>query len=343
MTEISNGNGHTNSGYSPTVGERLRLAREAKKITISEVVAQLRLTKENIVYLESDHWDKLHGRPYARGYFSSYVNFLGLPHDEMLALFNMEYTSTEPSIDGFKRSEDNKQNGTGSGWFKSLLLIIALAAAGWFGYQYWLEMQEKIQPADAVTDLISPGLDNEQAINDSFSTSIVEPLPAIESEQITFAEPEPAEIAEAPAVEEQVIEQQADEVEVLVTNGLVDTDVQAVIEEAELVLPVSQNELERVDTSVVNSDEPEIAPEIKMLVMQFAEDCWVEIKDRNNKKLLHKIVLADETVDITGKWPLQVLLGNASAVTVAYNNAEFDLASHIRSNVARFSVGEATE
>jgi cytoskeleton protein RodZ len=272
MTDISDDNSHINSGYSPTVGERLRLAREAKKVTISEVVAQLRLTKETIVYLESDQWDKLHGRPYARGYFSSYVNFLGLPHAEMLALFNMEYTSKEPSIDGFRRSENNNQNGTGAGWFKSLLLIIVLVAAAWYGYQYWLEMQEQTQLSDAVTDLS----DNEQAINDSFSSSIVETLPAIESEQIMLAELEPEGIAEAPAVEEQIIEQQIDDVEVLVTNGLVNTDEQEVIEDAELVQPAPQNELESVDASVVNSDEPEIATEIKMLVMQFSEDCWLK-------------------------------------------------------------------
>ena len=201
MTEISDNSSHTNSGYSPTVGERLRLAREAKKITISEVVAQLRLTKENIVYLESDQWDKLHGRPYARGYFSSYVNFLGLPHAEMLALFNLEYTSKEPSIDGFRRSEGNDQNETGGGWFKSLLLIIILVAAGWYGYQYWLEIQEKTQLSDAVTDSVLPDFDNGLAINDGFSTSIVEPIPTIDSGQVTFST-ESEEIVEAPSVEE---------------------------------------------------------------------------------------------------------------------------------------------
>ncbi len=340
MTEISDDSSQPNSGYSPTVGERLRLAREAKKVTISEVVAQLRLMKENIVYLESDQWDKLHGRPYARGYFSSYVNFLGLPHAEMLALFNMEYTSKEPSIDGFKRSGNNDQNGAGSAWFKSLLLIILLAAA-WFAYQYWLEMQEKTQPSDATIGSISPDSDNEKIINDSFSTSIVERLPTVENEPLNFAEAE--EISATSAVEEPVIEQQITELEVPVPNELADTDEQEVIEELKLVQPIKQSQLESNQISAFNISEPEIATEIKMLIMQFSEDCWVEITDRNNKKLLHKIVLADETVELTGDWPLRVLLGNAAAVVVRYNNAEFDIASHIRSNVARFSVGEPTE
>ncbi|MFW5426166.1 MAG: RodZ domain-containing protein [Methylophagaceae bacterium] len=341
MTEISDGSSHANSSYSPTVGERLRLAREAKKITISEVVAQLRLTKENIVYLESDQWDKLHGRPYARGYFSSYVNFLGLPHAEMLALFNMEYTSKEPSIDGFRRSENNNQNGTGSGWFKSLLLIIMLVAAGWFAYQYWLEMQEKTQLSDAATDSILPSFDNGLTINDSFSTSIVEPLPSVESEQITIAEPE--NVIETSTIEEQMTEQQINEPEMTAADVVLDVGMSEVIEDAELVQPVQQSELVSSEDTVLNANESEIVTDIKMLAMQFSKDCWIEVSDRNNKKLLHKMVLAGETIELTGKWPLQVLLGNASAVKVNYDNAEFDIASYTRSNVARFSIGEASE
>ncbi|MDQ7073005.1 MAG: helix-turn-helix domain-containing protein [Gammaproteobacteria bacterium] len=138
MTENSDETSSSSNSYSPTVGERLQVAREAKKITITEVVAQLRLTKETIVYLESDQWDKLHGRPYARGYFSNYVTFLGLPHDEMLALFNLEYTTTEPSIDGFKRTEPVKDDGVGLGWLKAVFVLALIGAVAWYAYQCWL-------------------------------------------------------------------------------------------------------------------------------------------------------------------------------------------------------------
>ncbi|MBL1320516.1 MAG: helix-turn-helix domain-containing protein [Methylophaga sp.] len=335
MTEISDDNSHTNSGYSPTVGERLRLAREAKKITISEVVVQLRLTKDNIVYLESDQWDKLHGRPYARGYFSSYVNFLGLPHAEMLALFNMEYSLTEPSIDSFRRS--GGAGSEGSAWFKSLLLIVALVAAAWFGYQYWLEIQDQAQQSDAAANSTFLGIENEQAVNDSFGNSIVEPLPAIETEQIIVTESE--SVIEIPAVEERAIEQQTNEP----ADALLEQDTSEVIEGAELIQPVQQDELVSNDDTDFNTNEQEIVTETKMLVMQFSKDCWVEISDRNNKKLLHKMVLAGETIELTGKWPLHALLGNALAVKVSYDNNEFDLASYTRSNVARFSVGGTSE
>jgi len=338
MTETSDDNNHKNNSYSPTVGERLRLAREAKKITIAEVVAQLRLTKDNIVYLESDQWDKLHGRPYARGYFSSYVNFLGLPHAEMLALFNMEYSSREPSIDGFKRSEKNSE-GVGA-WFKSLLLLVILVAGAWFAYQYWLEMEHQAQQTEATAPVL-PDSEDENTFDKSFNASIVEPLPAVESEQITSIEP--AETIEISVVETQAAELPTEETEEFVMGELLNTDTPEAMDNIELTPPEQQDALVNAEEMILVAVEPEVITETKMLVMVFSADCWVEISDRNNKKLLHKTVLAGEAIELSGKWPLQVLLGNAKAVAVRYNDSDFDIAPHIRANVARFSVGEATE
>jgi cytoskeleton protein RodZ len=348
MTEISEDSSSSSKSYSPTVGERLRLAREAKKITITEVVAQLRLTKENIVYLESDQWDKLHGRPYARGYFANYVNFLGLPYDEMLALFNMEYTSKEPSIDGFKRTENGDSDGIGFGWLKVLLLLAIIGAATWFAYQYWLEMQNQLQQSDITLNSSLSGADNEKTNIDGFNESIIEPLPVLQSESISNLVPEETYI------EEKISEKPADEVE-----SILDTEPNNSIESSvasnnnlELMIPEQQNQtvdvVQAIPSAMSEQSDSNVetqTTEQNVLTMQFTDDCWVEIRDRNNNKILHKIALAGETVEITGDWPLQVILGNASAATVRYNNEDFDISTFIRKNVARFSIGEeeATE
>ncbi len=329
MAEINDGKSQLSNSQSPSVGERLRLAREEKKITIAEVVAQLRLTKDNIVYLESDQWDKLHGRPYARGYFSSYVNFLGLPHNEMLALFNLEYTAEEPSIDGFRRSENNNQDSSATGWFKVVLLLIILSSATWFSYQYWLEKQNQPQQSKFSTDSPSASFDNEL----TFSDSVVEPLPTVERPQINTVE----------IIEEVITIQAVEEVEEpteLAVDEIVD---EAVFTEEIESVQLEQQESVNNEDNIAIIDEQDMIAEAKMLVMQFSEDCWVEVSDHNNRKLLHNIVQAGETVELTGVWPLQVLLGNAAAVEVHYNNTEFDIASYTQANIARFSVGEATE
>jgi cytoskeleton protein RodZ len=256
----------------------------------------------------------------------------------MLALFNMEYSSREPSIDGFKRSEKNSE-GVGA-WFKSLLLLVILVAGAWFAYQYWLEMEHQAQQTEATAPVL-PGSEDENTFDNSFNASIVEPLPAVESEQITSIEP--AETIEISVVETQAAELPTEETEEFVMGELLNTDTPEAMDNIELTPPEQQDALVNAEEMILVAVEPEVITETKMLVMVFSADCWVEISDRNNKKLLHKTVLAGEAIELSGKWPLQVLLGNAKAVAVRYNDSDFDIAPHIRANVARFSVGEATE
>ncbi len=346
MTENSDENSSSSNSRSPTVGERLQVAREAKKITITEVVAQLRLTKETIVYLESDQWDKLHGRPYARGYFSNYVTFLGLPHDEMLALFNLEYTSTEPSIDGFKRTEPIKHGGVGLGWLKAVFVLVIIGIVAWYAYQYWLEMQSQTQAIETPINSFLSAPDKKQNINNDSSGQFIEELPPIQqSEPLVEGVIVPEQENDLTSLElsEQVNDTIEGQVEDSSNNeSTTIEDVVAETNSLERLLSEQNNDILTLQATDIETVEQTDNKE-NILSMQFTGDCWVEIRDRNNKNLLHKIALAGETVEISGDWPLHVILGNASAVTVNYNNTAFDIDSFTRKNVARFSVGEDIE
>lgn len=143
----------------PSVGAQLKTAREAKKLTIGEIAAQLRLTQETIKHIESEQWSELHGRAYARGYFLSYVKFLGLPEHDMLTGFNMTYKVAEteaPSSFGIEQKSFP--------WLK-LIFIAVIAVAMWFAYQQWQRSAELEQQA---VESLEP--------NASFESSVVEPL-----------------------------------------------------------------------------------------------------------------------------------------------------------------------
>ena len=73
------------------LGERLKQAREAKKLSLDEVATQLRIAEKWLDSIEKEAWAALPSRTYARGYFISYVRFIGLPEDTLLNLFNLQY------------------------------------------------------------------------------------------------------------------------------------------------------------------------------------------------------------------------------------------------------------
>src|SRR5690606_27334953 len=55
------------------------------------------------------------------------------------------------------------------------------------------------------------------------------------------------------------------------------------------------------------------------LSLRFTADCWVEIKDRDNKVLIAALKRADDQLQVQGRGPFKVLLGFAPGVEMAYN------------------------
>lgn len=165
---------------SVDVGRRLREAREAKKISVSDAAAQLRVTRSAIVHLEEQDWDKLHGRTYARGYFLSYTKFLGLPQDEMLAGFNIEFTETDkrsPSVAPIQQIKPAKSTFP---WLPLILLII-VAVLTWFAYQQW-QATKLVQNNEPVERALLEPMDEPETQNN------VNPVPVTESNDISLEE-----------------------------------------------------------------------------------------------------------------------------------------------------------
>ena len=290
---------------SVDVGRRLREAREAKKISISDAAAQLRVTRSAIVHLEEQDWDKLHGRTYARGYFLSYTKFLGLPQDEMLAGFNIEFTETDkrsPSVAPIQQIKPAKSTFP---WLP-LILLITVAVLTWFAYQQWQATQLVQNNEPAEQTLLEP-------LNETANENNADPVPITESNEISLEE------------------------QPLIPN---ETD-------------TSEPTLDTADTALNESFETETSPPVedaesataeatteKNLIIGINADCWVEVRDASQQVLISRVVRAGNTVELTGKLPLQVSLGQANAASVRFDGDIIDITEYTRGNVARFTLGE---
>lgn len=67
----------------PTVGERLRAAREEKGLSLEDVAAQTRIPQRHLESLESSDWDKLPAPTYTTGFAKSYATAVGLDRAEI--------------------------------------------------------------------------------------------------------------------------------------------------------------------------------------------------------------------------------------------------------------------
>ena len=70
----------TDQDYSPDlpIGERLRLAREAKGVSLDEVASQTRIPVRHLQHIETGDWEALPAITYSVGFVRSYGNIVGL-------------------------------------------------------------------------------------------------------------------------------------------------------------------------------------------------------------------------------------------------------------------------
>jgi len=67
----------------PTVGERLRVAREEKGLSLEDVAAQTRIPQRHLESIEVADWDKLPAPTYTTGFAKSYASAVGLDRTEI--------------------------------------------------------------------------------------------------------------------------------------------------------------------------------------------------------------------------------------------------------------------
>ena len=67
----------------PPVGERLRKAREEKKLSLEDLAAQTRIPQRHLASIETGEWDSLPAPTYTIGFAKSYASAVGLDRDEI--------------------------------------------------------------------------------------------------------------------------------------------------------------------------------------------------------------------------------------------------------------------
>lgn len=300
------------------MGAELKQAREANKISVSDVATKLKLTKSVIDNLEANAWDKLNGRTYARGYLTSYANFLGLSVTDFLTQFDESYQEELPPLK-VHRNHVKKRDFP---WLK-LFSLILLGLAVWFVMEQWPEVKAKF-----MTQV--NGLSNEAdiLIENDVDTAINVEMPAPSS---VIQEAPPLE--EPPLIIETVVPEQIgnDQVTTLTLPELTPEVMLTAEERTEPSPVVTPTE------SVITTEGTD--PMQATLALAFGGTCWVNVKDAAGKTLMNETKQAGEHTVLTGKSPLQIILGDALHVKVRFNGTLFNTQPFTSAGgVARFTI-----
>lgn len=69
--------------------------------------------------------------------------------------------------------------------------------------------------------------------------------------------------------------------------------------------------------------------------LAFSQECWVEIRDRNERVIFSQLNRPGTQQSVSGLPPFSVVVGNAQGVELTYDDKPVDLAPHTKVDVAR--------
>lgn len=81
---------------SQTLGEKLRAAREARGISISEVAEQTRISPLYLEAIDADNYKTLPGGIFNKGFVRSYAKYVGVDEQEALQDYSRQIAQVEP-------------------------------------------------------------------------------------------------------------------------------------------------------------------------------------------------------------------------------------------------------
>jgi cytoskeleton protein RodZ len=95
--------------------------------------------------------------------------------------------------------------------------------------------------------------------------------------------------------------------------------------------------LEKPAVKLAEKPTPKIVGSNRLVVRTDGE-AWIEIKDSADRMLVSSLNPPGSERVVRGRPPYSLVIGNASNVTVTYDDKPIDLAPHTRHDVARFTI-----
>lgn len=332
---------------SASPGARLRKAREAQQMDVTEAANSLNLSAGVVKALEADDYRSLPNAIFVKGYIRSYARVLDIPGEDLVrayeAVSGCNQVNPQPPMQSFKN--DSKPIAFLVGG--AFILVVMLAWLFWPGSdagQVAPDEENKEMATTFSDPAVQPAISNSQP-----DEPLSEVTPELEVKLFTQS---PVEKEPVPALE---LEQNTQQVAVTEPE-ITEPEVTAFVTRPELVEPKSIEagvlegrvaEVEAIESEAIELAAEEVVPSEQdvakqatgIIDMTFTGDCWVEVRDATEKLIYSNLKRRGEILTIDGAPPLEAKLGNGNMVSLIYNGqpVSFRVPRH---NVVRVRLGE---
>ena len=295
---------------SESIGAQLARAREERGLTISDVAHQLKFAPRQLEALEQDNFEQLPGGAFVRGMVRSYARLLKIEAEPLLESISGRFAAPDAGTLAARYSQpvpfsDNARHSTFV--YLGLSLGVLVIAAG-IGYSWYRDHNQSAQLAAAKRAAQAAAKANAIATAPRAQPKVVE----------ATAAPQPAP-APTPKIQQAKIEAPAK-----VTPAKVET--------VAAVTPTPA-----APSAPAKTVAP-LAGGSNRVVIRCDEEAWIEVKDANDRMLVSSLNPAGAERIVRSRGPLTLVIGNPAQVHVTHNDRAIDLAPHVKSGVARFTL-----
>ncbi len=319
---------------APTPGERLARARLAYGLSLEGVAQQLKFSPRQIGALEGNRYAELPGSTMVRGMVRSYARLVHVDAGPLLEALKESVAAPDADriVARYREPVAFSDTSKRSNVVYVVFTIAALAAAALVLVQ-WREDRPASVRMSFVPAAQAP-LESARTTVASASTS-VSARPADAAAAGATAAPAATDRASAAGATAAAPGGSGE-----VASSTAEPAAAAANEPAKTDAGTGTTAIAAAG-SVDSAAAPRAATPSRSehrVVLNFLQDAWVEVRDRDGKVLVSKVGAAGSDVNVESDGPLSFVIGNAQFVRVSYNDRSVDLTPYIRVAVARFTL-----
>lgn len=319
--------------HAESLGVWLARTRASHGADLREVARRLGLNPILIQAIENDDFERLGPPVFVRGYLSRYARFLELPESVALDRYRQQVGASR-ELPPLKVVHPRRRQ-TQVRDLRGLLYLLVVIGVGWAAVQNLGSLDPSRLSAWWASGHRDGGA---QTASSPMAVTTQTQYPFQPKPKPDEAINEPAPPAPAPAAGESPPASHPE-------PGRATSSAIALLMPSAPAPAISGVTLATTATvsATVGNNGDSSAPDARSdarLMLQFSEDCWVEVKDAQGKVLANGLMKANTTHAIAGPAPFTVTLGNAPAARIALDDRLVDAAVYLprRGTVSRFTL-----
>lgn len=311
-----------------TAGQLLRQAREKVGLTQQTVADRLCLKLSTVRDIETDSVSSDIAPTFLRGYMRSYAKLVGVPEKDILGFIDQQAPVKQIRMTTTQNYSLGKRHKKREGWLMKItwvILIVMIALVGvWWWQGHQADQQELVSMASQ---------DIGQNSTQESTNTIDSPLTTLDNTPVSEGEN-----LQVPA--SSLVDNQANNVATSPTETTSSAPVPTEVRTVPLpVSPLTTSTTSRANSTQesTSSEAPAIA---NQLVLMFDGECWLEIRNAQNKVLFNGIKKAGDRLEFDGEQPYKLKIGAPSVTRLQFNGESIDL-SRFTGKIAKITVPSA--